>query len=297
MGLVVPAPTNLVATTQFGPQVSLTFTDNATNETGFVLERSSNGGTTFTTLATLPAKTGTGNISYIDTTTVAGRSYVYRVKAINGTVSSAYSNAVTVNLPAAPLVPSGLTLSLQTSWACHRRSVSPSRTTPPTRPASSSSDRPEWIGVRADRDPRRLPRRRYRDLHRCHHPFQHGGRGVCLSRPPGQWCDALGLHKRGGLRVQPAPAAPSRSPRLPGALGQIQLNWVPGSSNATQYVIERSTSSSFSVVDTFTTAGSATQLLLSGMVSGTTYYFRIKAQNLYGESTWVLLASSSVVVL
>ncbi len=35
------APTNLTATAQAGPQVSLTWRDNANNETGFVVERCS----------------------------------------------------------------------------------------------------------------------------------------------------------------------------------------------------------------------------------------------------------------
>ena len=33
------APSNLTATAQAGPQVSLTWRDNASNETGFVVER------------------------------------------------------------------------------------------------------------------------------------------------------------------------------------------------------------------------------------------------------------------
>ena len=36
-------PTNLTATLQAGPQVRLTWTDTATNETGFVVQRSTNG--------------------------------------------------------------------------------------------------------------------------------------------------------------------------------------------------------------------------------------------------------------
>ena len=46
--VVVPAapaaPTNLTATLLSGPRVSVTFRDNATNETGFILQRADNGG-------------------------------------------------------------------------------------------------------------------------------------------------------------------------------------------------------------------------------------------------------------
>ena len=88
------APTNLVATLQAGPQVSLTWRDNATNETGFVIERSVNGGA-FTQIATAPARNSTGNVTYVDTTAVATSAvttYTYRVAAVNIAGTSAYSN-------------------------------------------------------------------------------------------------------------------------------------------------------------------------------------------------------------
>ena len=64
------SPSNLTAQLAAGPIATLQFRDNATNETAFVLERSLNGGG-FTTLATLPPRAGTGNVSYTDSTVVA----------------------------------------------------------------------------------------------------------------------------------------------------------------------------------------------------------------------------------
>ena len=64
------APTNLVGVLQAGPQVALSWTDNATNETSYVVERAVNGGA-FTTLATLAANPGSGGlVGYIDATTL-----------------------------------------------------------------------------------------------------------------------------------------------------------------------------------------------------------------------------------
>ncbi|MEI6512251.1 MAG: multicopper oxidase domain-containing protein [bacterium] len=104
------APTNLAAVLQAGPQIQLTWMDNATNETGFVIERSVNGGA-FAQLAAPGPLTGTGNVTYLDTTVVAGNSYAYRVYAKNGTLSSAYSNTVTVVLRL-PVAPSNLVATL-----------------------------------------------------------------------------------------------------------------------------------------------------------------------------------------
>ena len=54
------APTNAVATLQTGPQVSLTFRDNATNEAFFTIDRAVDGGT-FVFIGTAPARNNTGN--------------------------------------------------------------------------------------------------------------------------------------------------------------------------------------------------------------------------------------------
>lgn len=108
VGVVPPAaPTSLVATVQSGPGVGLTWRDNATNETGFVIERSVNGGA-FAPLVTVGPLNGTGNVSYTDTTVTAGTTYAYRVKAVNGGVSSSYSNTVTA-IPSAVAAPSNVT--------------------------------------------------------------------------------------------------------------------------------------------------------------------------------------------
>jgi len=110
-GVPLPAaPTLLTETLQSGGLVSLTFRDNATNETGFVLERSADLGVTFVPIATPPARNNVGNVTYVDTRTTAGSTYWYQVKAVNGGGSSAYSTPpTTVTLPPAPATPTLLT--------------------------------------------------------------------------------------------------------------------------------------------------------------------------------------------
>lgn len=101
------APANLAAAVQQGPQVLLTWRDNASNESGFVIERSVNDGT-FAALITVGARTGTGNVSYTDTTVAAGNNYSYRVAAVNAGGLSAYTNTASVTLPAPPSAPSNV---------------------------------------------------------------------------------------------------------------------------------------------------------------------------------------------
>jgi len=100
------APTNLVGTLRAGPGVSLTWRDNATNESGFIVQRSSDGGTTFADVGTAPARNNTGNVTWVDSTVSIGTTYVYRVLARNIAGDSAPSNPVTaaVVLPGAPTI-------------------------------------------------------------------------------------------------------------------------------------------------------------------------------------------------
>jgi hypothetical protein len=83
-------PTNLTATPQAGPRVSLTWRDNANNETGFKVERCSfvppaSPCTNFAPIAQPGPRNNTGNVTYIDATVTGGNSYLYRVAAFNAT--------------------------------------------------------------------------------------------------------------------------------------------------------------------------------------------------------------------
>jgi hypothetical protein len=90
------APTSLSATLS-GSAVELAWVDHADDETGIVIERSRNSGA-FAVLATI----GAGESAYTDAAIAAGDSYVYRVRAVNGSLSSAYSNTASVTIPVPP---------------------------------------------------------------------------------------------------------------------------------------------------------------------------------------------------
>src|SRR5207244_10551007 len=73
------APTNLTGTPLASSRIDLAWTDNATNEAGFKVERSTDG-VTFTTIAS----TGVNATSYSVTSLVAGTTYAFRVRAYEG---------------------------------------------------------------------------------------------------------------------------------------------------------------------------------------------------------------------
>lgn len=98
----VPAnPTDLAATVKAGPAVDLTWTDHATNETGFVVERSTDNGSTWTVIASPAANPANGATAYTDTTVAAGGAYSYRVGAVVP-AGTQYSGTVSVQLVGTP---------------------------------------------------------------------------------------------------------------------------------------------------------------------------------------------------
>ncbi len=105
-------PTNLTAALPTGPQVVLTWTDNATNETGFVVERCTGAGcTNFAQIAAPGPRTATGSVTYSDATVTAGTSYLYRVKAVNANGSSNYATLdPAVSVPTLPAAPTAFTV-------------------------------------------------------------------------------------------------------------------------------------------------------------------------------------------
>jgi hypothetical protein len=87
------APTTLMATPSAG-RITLNWTDNATNETGFKLERSTDG-VNFTILAFL----GANSTTYSNGGLTSGTTYHYRLRAYEGPNHSAYSNVASATVP------------------------------------------------------------------------------------------------------------------------------------------------------------------------------------------------------
>jgi PASTA domain len=88
---------------------AMSWIDLALDETTYVIERSSNGGASYTVLSNVPAN----RVSYTDATVVQNGSYTYRVKATNPVGSSAYSNPASVNLNSSE---SGETIAYQAEY-------------------------------------------------------------------------------------------------------------------------------------------------------------------------------------
>jgi hypothetical protein len=85
------APSALTASVVSTSQINLTWTDNSSSETGFKLERSTDGSTGWTQIATPPANATNVSDSGLATATT----YYYRLRATNAAGDSAFSNVAT----------------------------------------------------------------------------------------------------------------------------------------------------------------------------------------------------------
>lgn len=93
-GSVPAAPSNLSASPAASNRVNLSWSDNSSNETGFKIERSDNGGS-FVQVATVGANATT----YSNAGLKKKRTYTYRVRAYNASGNSGYSNTASATTP------------------------------------------------------------------------------------------------------------------------------------------------------------------------------------------------------
>ena len=87
------APTNLIATVSNSSEITLSWTDQSTIETGFVIERAANG-STFGALDTVAADITT----YTDAQITEGIDYQYRVYALVGSTNTDATNVATAGI-------------------------------------------------------------------------------------------------------------------------------------------------------------------------------------------------------
>ena len=102
------APTGLVATTFSGVRIDLAWTDNASDEQGFRIERAPDAGGvpgTFALVTTLATPNAT---TYSNTGLANGTHYWYRVRAYNAVGNSAWTNDADATTVPAPTPPGGL---------------------------------------------------------------------------------------------------------------------------------------------------------------------------------------------
>jgi len=99
--------TFLGLTAQAQASLTITWTDNSTNETGFAIERAPAApSTTFVEVGRVAANV----VTFVDSSVAPATTYQYRIRAFNATDFSAYSNIASGTTRAGINAPSGATV-------------------------------------------------------------------------------------------------------------------------------------------------------------------------------------------
>jgi Galactose oxidase-like, Early set domain/Fibronectin type III domain/Kelch motif len=277
------APTNLSATAASSTQINLTWTDNASNESGFRIERSADA-VTFTEIVVV----GPNVTTYANTALSAATQYWYRVRAYNATGQSAYAgpaSATTQSAPTAPAAPTNLSATA----------------------VSSSQINLAWTDNASNESGFRIERSADGVT------FTESGvvesnvttyASTSLSAATKYWYRVRAYNATGqsayagpaSATTQPAaptaPAAPTNLSATAVSSSQINLTWTDNASNESGFRIERSADGA-----TFTEIGvvgsNVTTYASTSLSAATKYWYRVRAYNATGPSAYAGPASAT----
>ncbi len=269
------APSGLSATVISQTQISLSWTDNSSNEDGFYLDRSTDSSFT-TNLVTTPVA---ANVMTFNATGLSsGTTYYFQVRAYNAISPSPNSNtASATTLVGLPVAPSALT-----ATAMSQAQINLSWTD------NSNNE----LGFYVDRS------------------TDSGFAAIVVTTPVGANVTTLSVtglsssttyyfqvraYNDGGLSGNSAPASATTldyPPSVPSGLSatvisfsQINLSWTDNSSNEMGFYLDRATNSGFSSnLVTSTIPANTTTFDAMGLLPNTTYYFQVRAYGSGGPS-------------
>ena len=274
------APSNLTATAASSSQINLSWTDNSNNETGFKVERSPDGSTGWTEIATPTANTTT----YQNTGLTASTTYYYRVRAYNGSGNSGYSNTANATtsgtLPAAPSTLTATAASssqINLSWTDNSNNEtgfkverSPDGSTGWTEIATPTANTTTYqnTGLTASTT--------YYYRVRAYNGSGNSGYSNTAN------ATTQGI----------PPAAPTNLIATAVSSSQINLSWTDNSNNETGFRIERSPDNS-TWAEITTVSANITTYQNTGLAASTIYYYRVRAYNATGSSTYSNTANAT----
>ena len=273
------APSNLTAQAISSTQIKLSWMDNSTNETGFKIERGQ-GASLFRTYAEV-ATVVANIISYTDSGLVPGTTYYYRLRAYNAAGNSTYSNtaSATVVFPAPTnLVAQAISSTqIKLSWMDNSTEETGFKIERSASAFVSGFTQIATVGVNITTftDSGLVPGTKYYYRLRAYNAAGNSGYSNTAS----------------ATVVFPAPTN-----LLAQAISstQIKLSWKDNSTEETGFKIERRQGTSLlgTYAQVATVGVNITTFTDSGLVPGTTYYYRLRAYNAAGNSGYSNTASA-----
>jgi YVTN family beta-propeller protein len=289
-----PAPPSGLAAAVVGPVsgppsgVALTWTDNATDPAATLVrvERASDPGFT---VGVTDFPLGAAATSYTDTAVVEGATYYYRVQAENDGTTSAWSDPVSITFTTVPAAPASLAVTGPVSGALG--GVTLNWTDTPggalvTHMVVQRATNPGFTTGLAD-FPLGTAATSYTDSNVVQGTTYYYRVRAENEASNSDWSNTV------SVLYTTVPAAPAGlTATLAGS--SVSLNWTVQAdiAPATQLDIERATNSGFTSKVTDTLVGPALSTYTdSNVVKGTTYYYRVRAENQASDSAWSNVAS------
>ena len=277
-GLAIPAaPTNPAATALAPGQVRLTWTQPAAGLT-YRIERAALGATAFTEIAS-----GVVGAAFIDTTPMGNTTYVYQIRAENGSGISPYSTIAVATTPAAaaPSAPTGLAVSTVTpdtvslTWSASTGTVSRYHLERLDPGSSTWVETASSLTQTSFIDESVSPASVYQYRVRAENAGVFSGYSSIL------------------VAATPAPVPTAPSQLTAAAAGQvIHLAWQPSSGQVVAYHVERLGPNDASFIDIGSVTG--TTFNDPNVVPNQRYQYRVRAQNTGGLSPYSNTAAASV---
>jgi titin len=280
-------PTGLTATIPAltGTPVLLSWTDNATNESGYLVEVSIDGGLTYTSLAVVPgAAAGTGLVSYSAAATL-GKINMYRVSAVvtdtnlvtGQILTSSIPASATANLtlatPAVPVFSARNTTvnaangAVTLNWGAVTGASAYLVAISSGGVAIAGSPFPVTTNTYAPA----LPLGSAYSITVAAQASKFSGALVATSAPSVAFV--------ADLSAPVAPAAPTGLTTTLASTTSVTLNWVDNATTETAYLVEVSTDggTTFSTLTTPALGANTRRYTATGLVAGTTYVYRVSA--------------------
>jgi len=271
------APSGLAAAASSPTQVALSWVDNADNEIGFTIERATGNGA-FAFLATV----GANSAAYTDATAQPKTAYAYRVQASNAYGVSGWSNTATTTTPYLPAAPANLGATVVTAYRVNLAwtDAADNETGFRIERATGAGAFAPLATVAANTatygDTTAQPATTYR-----YRVFAYNTYG-----------DSPASNSATATTPDVPPAAPSGFTAVPSTLSvnlpTVSLHWTDNANNETGFTLQRATNTGFTTGLTTVALGANVMLYTdTGVTTRTTYYYRLRAGNAVGNSTWV----------
>ncbi len=267
------APTELLSRPNFvGAKsfIALSWADNSSNESGFKIERSSDG-VSYAEIATVEAN------FYEDSGLIQDKKYFYRVKAFNAGGVSEASNVAAALIPSAPRKIIGLKAvagseKVELSWTASDSNGTIRYQVYRAESNGEFSPLLDWSATLAENN--------FADLH-----VENGVQYSYI---------VTALNESGeGLKSDQVTAMPNSTPRKPGAVlvspkmgssTKLIVQWTDASSNENGFKIERKNAHAGSYAEIGRTLANINSFESAGLEQGQSYVYRVSAFNDLGVS-------------